>query len=130
MVIFYAEVKYDIHTQLVTLVKGHGCTFNGKSAWKSVNERWKEETSHWLGCNYLCYSCKILFLNNPFGYKHHEEQYLTNPKDKILMNYDVNVIKSKKKIGISQVPIAKPVIAAYQLNYQRGRVIVLGLHPI
>jgi hypothetical protein len=33
---FYAEVKYDKHTQTVTLVKGHGWAFNGKSAWKSV----------------------------------------------------------------------------------------------
>jgi hypothetical protein len=126
--VFYAEVRYDKHTQLVTLVKGHGWTFNGKSAWKSVNERWKKETSDWVGSNYLCYSCKITFLNNPFGYKHHEEQYLTNVKDKILMNYDANVIKSNRKIGISQVPIAKPVIATYQLNYQRGRVLVLGLY--
>jgi hypothetical protein len=126
--VFYAEVNYDDHTQIVTLVKGHGWTFNGKSAWKSVNERWKKETSDWLGSNYLCYSCKINFLNDPFGYKHHEEQYLTNPKDKILMNYDANVIKSNKKIGISQVPRAKPLIATYQLNYQRGRVIVLGLY--
>ena len=28
--------------------------FNGKSAWKSVDERWKNETSQWVGSNYLC----------------------------------------------------------------------------
>ena len=126
--VFYAQVRYDRNTDFVTLVKGHGWTFNGKSAWKSVNERWKKETSDWLGSNYLCYSCKITFLDNPFGYKHHEEQYITNTKAKILMNYEAKVITSNKKIMISQVPIAKPVIATYQLNYQRGKVIVLGIY--
>ena len=126
--VFYAQVRYDRNTDFVTLVKGHGWTFNGKSAWKSVNERWKKETSDWLGSNYLCYSCKITFLDNPFGYKHHEEQYITNTRAKILMNYEAKVITSNKKIRISQVPIAKPVIATYQLNYQRGKVIVLGIY--
>jgi hypothetical protein len=75
--LFYAEVRYDKRTQTATLVKGHGWTFNGKSAWKSVNERWKKDTSDWLGSNYLCYLCKIMFLNNPFRYNDDEEQYLT-----------------------------------------------------
>ena len=26
----------------ITLVKGHGWAFNGKSVWKSVSERWKK----------------------------------------------------------------------------------------
>lgn len=121
--LFYAEVKYDKQTQTVTLVKGHGWTFNGKSAWKSVNERWKKDTSDWLGSNYLCYLCKIKFLNNPFEYKHHEEQYLTNKKDLILMNYDADLMPERY-----HPPIAKPVIATYQLNYQKGKVIALGLY--
>jgi N,N-dimethylformamidase beta subunit-like, C-terminal len=121
--LFYAEVKYDKQTQTVTLVKGHGWTFNGKSAWKSVNERWKKDTSDWLGSNYLCYLCKIMFLNNPFTYKHHEEQYLTNKKDLTLMNYDADFMPERY-----HPPIAKPVIATYQLNYQKGKVIVLGLY--
>ena len=89
--VFYAEVKYNRNTDIVTLVKGHGWEFNGKSAWKNVYERWKIETSRWLGSNYLCYSCHMTFLNNPFGYKHHEEQYITNPKDIILMNYNAEI---------------------------------------
>jgi hypothetical protein len=121
---FFAQVKYNSNTDIVTLVKGHGWAFNGKSAWKSVNERWKKETSQWLGSNYLCYLCKITFLNNPFGYKHHEEQYLTNPNDKILMNYNAVVMSTKKY----HPPVARPVIATYKLNYQKGRVIVLGLY--
>jgi hypothetical protein len=120
---FYAEVRYDKHTQTVTLVKGHGWTFNGKSAWKSVNERWKKETSDWVGSNYLCYLCKITFLNNPFRYKHHEEQYLTNPNDIILMDYNAAVISKKY-----HPPVVKPVIATYELNYQKGKVIVLGIY--
>lgn len=120
---FYAEVKYDKHTQTVTLVKGHGWAFNGKSAWKSVNERWKKDTSDWIGSNYLCYLCEITFLNNPFGYKHHEEQYLTNPKDLISMNYNAAVISKHY-----HPPVSKPVIATYELNYKKGKVIVLGIY--
>ena len=121
---FFAQIKYNSNTDIVTLVKGHGWAFNGKSAWKSVNERWKKETSQWLGSNYLCYLCKIIFLNNPFGYKHHEEQYLTNPNDKILMNYNAVVMSTKKY----HPPVARPVIATYKLNYQKGKVIVLGIY--
>ena len=121
---FFAQVKYNSNTDIVTLVKGHGWAFNGKSAWKSVNERWKKETSQWLGSNYLCYLCKITFLNNPFGYKHHEEQYLTNPNDKILMNYNAVVMSTKKY----HPPVARPVIATYKLNYQKGKVMVLGIY--
>ncbi|MGB7639211.1 MAG: N,N-dimethylformamidase beta subunit family domain-containing protein [Nitrososphaeraceae archaeon] len=121
---FFAQIKYNSNTDIITLVKGHGWAFNGESAWRSVNERWRKETSQWLGSNYLCYSCKITFLNNPFGYKHHEEQYLTNQNDMILMNYNAVVMSTKKY----HPPVAKPVIATYQLNYQKGRVIVLGLY--
>jgi hypothetical protein len=121
---FYAQVNYNRNTDAITLVRGHGWEFDGKSAWKSVNERWKKDTSKWLGSNYLCYSCKIIFLNNRFGYKHHEEQYLTNPNDKILMNYNALVISTKNY----HPPMAKPVIATYKLNYQKGRVIVLGIY--
>lgn len=120
--VFYAEVKYDRNTDMLTLVKGHGWAFNGKSAWKSVSERWKKETSQWLGSNYLCYACHISFLNNPFGYKHHEEQYMTNPNDMVIMNYNVEMSKNY------HIPIAKPIVATYQLNYQKGKVIVLGLY--
>jgi len=121
---FFAQVKYNSNTDIVTLVKGHGWAFNGKSAWKSVNERWKKETSQWLGSNYLCYLCKITFLNNPFGYKHHEEQYLTNPNDKILMNYNAVVMSTKKY----HPPVARSVIATYKLYYQKGKVMVLGIY--
>jgi hypothetical protein len=118
--VFYAEVRYDKNTQTVTLVKGHSWAFNGKSAWRSVSERWAKQTSEWVGSNYLCYSCNIRFTNDPFEYRHHEEQYITNPHDIILMNYNAS---------LSGYPIQmRPVIATYELNYQKGRVIALGIY--
>jgi hypothetical protein len=120
--VFYTEVKYDKNAanHTVTLVKGHSWAFNGKSAWRSVGERWAKETSEWVGSNYLCYSCDVRFTNNPFEYQHHEEQYITNPHDIILMNYDAS---------LSNYPLPiKPVIATYELNYQKGKVISLGIY--
>jgi hypothetical protein len=118
--IFYAEVKYDRDTHKITLVKGHGWAYNGKSAWKSVKERWANETSQWVGSNSYCYSCIITFANNPFQFRHHEEQYLTNPNDLIIMNYHASVSKGSKTVD--------PLIATYELNYQKGKVIVLGIY--
>ena len=43
--VFYAEVNYDHQKDMVSLVKGHYWAFNGRTAWKSVAERWKNETS-------------------------------------------------------------------------------------
>ena len=42
--IFYAEVKYNYKNDTINLVKGHYWAFNGKSAWRSINEKW--ETKH------------------------------------------------------------------------------------
>ena len=119
--VFFAQVGYDIYTHTVTLIKGHGWSFNGKSAWKSVNERWGKETSQWVGSNYLCYSCNISFENDPWEYQHHEEQYITNKDDKILMNYNASLIKYP-------IRTMRPVIATYELNYHQGKVLVLGIY--
>jgi hypothetical protein len=146
--IFYAEVKYDGDANTVTLVKGHGWAFNGRSAWKGVAERWRDETSEWTGSNYLCYSCSIIFDNDPFEYKHHEEQYITNPNDIILFNYNASMSDhddgdSNKPSLISSTPSSssqllplgkgddittKHIIATYELKYQRGKVIALGIY--
>lgn len=120
--VFYAEVKYDRHTNTITLVKGHSWAFNGRSAWKSVAERWNKETSQWVGSNYLCYSCQITFANDPFEYKHHEEQYITNPNDKILMNYNASLL------NYPTTSLKKPVIATYELDYKGGKVVSLGIY--
>jgi hypothetical protein len=137
--IFYAEVKYNRNAQTIALVKGHGWAFNGVSAWRSVSERWKQETSEWVGSNYLCYQCSITFDNDPFEYKHHEEQYITNPKDVILFNYDASIsnhdkqsllVRSSSKLlpANKQLYIGtKYKIATYELGYQKGKVIVLGI---
>jgi hypothetical protein len=119
--VFYAQVKFDHNTNTVTLVKGHGWAFNGKSAWKSVGERWAKETSEWVGSNYLCYSCNITFANDPWEYQHHEEQYITNHNDKILMN-------SNASLSHYPIPSLRPVIATYELNYQKGKVVSLGIY--
>jgi hypothetical protein len=117
--VFYAQVKFDHNTNTVTLIKGHSWAYNGKSAWKSVAERWAKETSEWVGSNYLCYSCDITFANDPWEYQHHEEQYITNHNDKILMNYNAALL---------HYPSLKPVIATYELNYQKGKVVSLGIY--
>ena len=119
--IFYAQIRFDRTTDTVTLVKGHGWAFNSGSAWKSVSERWVKETSQWVGSNYLCYSCDITFANDPWEYNHHEEQYVTNTNDKILMNYNASLLHYP-------IPSLRPVIAAYELNYQKGKVISFGIY--
>jgi N,N-dimethylformamidase beta subunit-like protein len=119
--VFFAEVKYDTHAQTVTLVKGHWWAFNGKSAWKSVGERWKQETSRWVGSNYLCDQCVSRFTNDPFEYRPHEEQYVTNQNDTLVMNYNAVL---PKHLAIH----TKPVIETYELNYHKGKVVALGIY--
>jgi hypothetical protein len=86
---FYAEVKYDRNKDVITLVKGHGWTFNGKSAWRSINETWAYENTQWIGSNFYqrCRPCDLIFDNNPFQYLPHEEQYITNPEAIKLLDY-------------------------------------------
>ena len=112
--VFFAEVKYDRVNSTITLVKGHWWEFDGKAARASVGERWKNETSQWVGSNYLCYSCSITFANNPFSYRHHEEQYISNPKDVILLNY--------------RASDPNHTIATYELTYGKGKSVVVGLY--
>jgi len=138
---FYSEVSYDKNNESIRLVKGHGWAFNGKSAWNSIKERWENETSQWIGSNYLCYSCNITFANNPFEYKHHEEQFITNPEVKILLDYNATIsehnnlqeVKSNNSdIENNKDPtkISKNVrIAAYEHDYKKGKVIALGIYP-
>jgi hypothetical protein len=78
-----------------------------------LGKRWKNETSQWVGSNYLCYQCNITFANNPFGYRHHEEQYLSNPKDVILLNYHASN--------------PDHIIATCELKYGKGKSVVIGL---
>ncbi len=59
-------------------------------------------------------------INNPFGYIHHEEQYVTNQSDIILLDYPfTNSDPSIPK---------KIVVATYELNYQKEKSIAIGLY--
>jgi hypothetical protein len=123
--VFYAEVKYDEKTNKISLVKGHGWAFNGKSAWKSVDERWLNESSEWIGSNYLCcYHDTLYFANNPFNYTHDEEQYITNPDAKILLDYNATLLKNRN--GTTNVTY--PKVATYEFDYKKGKVIGLGIY--
>jgi hypothetical protein len=97
--VFYAKVKYDKKNDVIMLVKGHGWAFNGKSAWRSVNETWANETSQWVGSNFYqrCRPCDFIFDNNPFNYMPHEEQYITNPKAIKLLDYNALELVYKNK---------------------------------
>lgn len=118
--VFYAEVRYDRQANTITLVKGHGWEFDGKVARRGIGERWANETTEWVGSNYLCYSCKIAFGNNPFNYNHHEEQYITNPNVKIIQDY--------KPVVADYGAVSDVKIATYELNYMKGKVVVMGLY--
>lgn len=121
--VFYAEVKYHDNNNTISLVKGHGWAYNGKTAWRSVDERWKNETRTWVGSNYLCYLCVKSFKNDPFNYMPHEEQYITNPNDKIIFNF--NPIESS--IAPDSIK-SKVSISTYSLDYGKGKVISFGIY--
>jgi hypothetical protein len=63
----------------------------GKSAWKSVGERWRNETSQWIGSNSFCTAA-----NNPFNYYHREELYITNYTK--FLNYNASVLSPNPNI--------------------------------
>ena len=95
---FFAEVAYNPTTNKISLVKGHTWAFDGEKAWRDVRERWAKENTEWVGSNYACSNrCEFTFNNNPFSYTHHEENYITNPNVKILIDYEAQS-KFKKKI--------------------------------
>jgi hypothetical protein len=122
--VFYAEVKYNKETQAITLVKGHRWEFNGTHASQSVDERWANETTEWVGSNYCeCWGVdNIRFANNPFGVRHNEEQYITNHNAKIILDYQAY------DVGKSKFLPKDFKIATYELDYKKGKVITLGLY--
>ncbi|HEY5631448.1 MAG TPA: N,N-dimethylformamidase beta subunit family domain-containing protein, partial [Nitrososphaeraceae archaeon] len=126
--VFYAQVGYDRPTHTITLIKGHGWAYNGKSAWKSVGERWFNETSQWVGSNYLCSSCVIKFANNPFEYMHREEQYLTNNNDTLLLNYNESYSTLNPNAPKDLATAHSYTVGAYELQYKKGLVIGTGLY--
>ena len=72
------------------MVKGHLFEFDGKVAKRSEeDERWKNETSQWLGSNILPELKASYFKEMPFNYTRNEEQYINNPNAVILYNYNL-----------------------------------------
>jgi ketopantoate reductase len=120
--VFIAEVDYNKSNHTITLVKGHTWEFDGKSARKSVDKRWFNENKDWVGSNFLVSGLrdKIYFLNNPFNYTHFEENYVNNPQNKILLDYDAVVPKNSVYAGFH--------VASYELSYRKGKVIMTGLY--
>jgi hypothetical protein len=118
---FYAEVNYDKDANAIILVKGHSWEFNGTAAKRSVIERWFNTTKDWVGSNFLTipsYSKELHFANNIFNYTHNEEDYVNNNKDIIILDYGAYTIPPGKLKG---------KIATYELDYGKGKSLVIGL---
>ena len=120
--IFYAEIKYNKNNDTITLLKGHSWQFDGNSAKRDVRERWFNQNSEWVGSNFLESDIKdnITFKNNPFNYTHFEENFVNNPNDKILINYGAVIPK--------QNPFQIATVATYELDFLKGKVIMIGLY--
>jgi N,N-dimethylformamidase beta subunit-like protein len=120
--IFYAQIKYNKDNNTITFVKGHGWEFDGNSAKRSIRERWFNENSQWLGSNFLESELteNITFSNNPFNYTHFEENFVNNPKDKILIDYDAVAPRNNPFLGST--------VATYELDFGKGKVVMMGLY--
>jgi hypothetical protein len=122
--LLFAEVSYNKTNDSITLVKGHYWKFDGNGATPSISERWLNENKEWVGSNFFDVPStdKVYFANNPFNYTHTEEQYVTNPQAKILIDYHAYDIPRQ----YSQY-YHNATVATYQMNYQAGKIINLGI---
>jgi hypothetical protein len=118
---FFAEVSYNKTYDSITLVKGHYWKLDSNGATPSVGERWLNESREWMGSNFFDVdsNLNVKFRNNPFNYTHSEEQYVTNPKAKIMIDYKAYNIPNKN--------FQNATVATYQMDYGKGRVINLGI---
>jgi len=126
--IFTTEVKYNNTNDTITLVRGHTWQYNGHTAWRVERERWGNETQKWVGSNFLDISTKerITFTTNHFGYQHSEEQYVSNPKDKILLDFGAIIEKASPVSFADRNQNAR--VAFYELSQSNhGKVIMLGI---
>ena len=136
--IFYAEVKYDESSCMVTLVKGHNWEFDGTAVRKGVWERYLEENKDWMGSNFINrdISNPVRFDNNPFNYAHFEENELVNPNAKVLIDYGAKFKIEQPKYPLIIGGILKQDeysdlgmrVASYELQYGKGKVIMLGIY--
>lgn len=144
--VFYAEIRYDREACTVSLIKGHDWEFDGTSVRKSIGERFLNENTEWFGSNFIVNDMndKVVFENNPFNYKHFEENYVTNPKAEILLDYkakfpqipdtvDKNpfvvggLLKNQSKAEIAYSNEGKK-LATYELPSGAGKVIQMGIY--
>jgi hypothetical protein len=122
--VLYAEVSYNEKNNSITLVSGHNWNFdNNSTAYTGPAEKWLDETREWMGSNFLDIPSNypLRFSNNPFNYTHSEENYVANPNAKILLDYGLDNIprSSGQYLGA--------VVATYEMNYGKGKVIHLGV---
>ena len=114
------EVSYDRQNDSITLVKGHLFEFDGKVAKRNlVPERWKNETSQWLGSTFLPKPTfyTIYFKDMPFNYTHTEEQYISNPNAIILYDYKI----------FDPLDPGRVTVASYEMNYGKGKILMTSL---
>jgi hypothetical protein len=132
---FTVEVKYDSADNTVTLVRGHTWAYDGNSsAWRAYpRERWINETQQWVGSNFIedPRSDDVTFSNNPFNYKHSEEQFITNPNATIIHDFEVMEDDTQGEGGDERqgqrFPGLGTVVATYEMISGKGKVINLGI---
>ncbi len=72
--------------------------------------------------NYFCYKCIKKFKDDPFNYISNEEQYLTNPKDMIILNYDPLEIQGTNQKNVT--------ITIYNMRYGKCSMITKFIQMI
>jgi len=92
--------------------------------------RWTNETQQRVGSNFEQDPVKneVIFSNNPFKYKHTEEQYLSNPKDKIILDFGAKELHPRRNdVAPNSINSTNEEVAIYQLDYGKGKVIMLSI---
>ena len=130
--IFTVQVNYNSANDTIKFIRGHTWQYDGKSAaWRAERERWANETQLWVGSNFLQDPTKdkVIFTNDPWSYKHSEEQYVTNPKDKIIFDFGAKEYESTidKTPQYGNATNNSERVAIYQLDYGKGKVISLSI---
>jgi hypothetical protein len=129
--IFTVDVNYNSTDDTVKFIRGYTWQYDGKSAaWRGERERWPNETQQWVGSNFMQDPTKdnVTFTNNPFSYKHSEEQYVSNPNDKIIFDFGARENESKiDKVSQNNPNAANETLAIYELSYGKGKEIMLSI---
>ena len=142
---FLAEVNYNFMANRVSLVLGHGWSFNGTVACPSMYHRWITENSNWVGSEYCCFygtehysmggatanttDTLSAILRKVYGnvtlftsYLGHEENVLSNSTDSVIAYWHY--------VGgnFSGYSLPFPLVTAmYAHHYQKGVVIHTGI---